>query len=79
MTDYLRSLPPDWAWDQTDFYICGNGEMVAEIRKHLRGRGVAEERIYQEVYFVAPDRLNKPAAAAPTTKTVTPPPMKKVG
>ena len=78
MTDYLRSLPPDWAWDQTDFYLCGNGEMVAEVHKHLRGRGVPEERIHQEVYFVAPDRLNKPAEVK-ALRVVVPPPMKKTG
>lgn len=76
VTDYLRSLPPDWAWDQTDFYLCGSGDMVAEVRRHLRGRGVAENRIHQEVYFVAPDRLQKaPAAAAPTRPTLVPPPI----
>ncbi len=58
VTDYLKSLPGDWGWHSTDFYICGNGEMVAEVRKILReGHGVPETSILQEVYFVAPDRL----------------------
>jgi ferredoxin-NADP reductase len=62
VTDYLKALPADWGWDITDFYICGNGDMVAEVRRLLRSRGVQESRIHQEVYFVAPDRLRKPAA-----------------
>jgi hypothetical protein len=46
--------------------------MVADVRKHLKGRGVPDERIIREVYFVAPDRLN--SATGPQVKTVTPPP-----
>jgi ferredoxin-NADP reductase len=80
VTDYIKGMPSDWGWDMTDFYVCGNGEMVAEVRKLLRARGVSEERIHQEVYFVAPDRLKKPAAQAAaatgTSGQVTPPPFK---
>jgi ferredoxin-NADP reductase len=52
VTDYLRSLPVDWAWHSTDFYLCGNGEMVSEAVRLLRfGRGVPLSAIHQEVYF----------------------------
>jgi ferredoxin-NADP reductase len=52
VTDFLRALPPDWQWHSTDFYLCGNGSMVDEVRKILRdGKGVAEKAIHQEVYF----------------------------
>lgn len=54
VTDYLRSLPVDWRWQSTDFYLCGNGEMVSEVRRILRdGRGVPESAIHQEVYFAS--------------------------
>jgi ferredoxin-NADP reductase len=62
VTDYLKSLPSDWDWHATDFYLCGNGDMVAEVVKILRsGHGVPEEAIHKEVYFVAPDRLKQAA------------------
>lgn len=61
VTDYLRQLPVDWPWQSTDFYVCGNGEMVAEVRAILRGRGVPDAHVHQEIYFVAPDRLKKAA------------------
>ncbi len=52
VTDYLRSLPSDWAWHTTDFYLCGNGDMIAEVRKILvAGRGVPVSAIHQEAYF----------------------------
>lgn len=52
VTDYLRSLPLDWPWQATEFYICGNGEMIADVRNVLRqGRNVPAEAIHQEVYF----------------------------
>ena len=68
VTDYLKSLESDWPWHETDFYLCGNGSMVAEIRKILLGRGVPEAQISKEVYFTAPDR-----------RFATPPPMRKTG
>jgi ferredoxin-NADP reductase len=52
VTDYLKSLSSDWPWHATDFYLCGNGAMVADVRRILRnGRGVSPEQIFQEVYF----------------------------
>jgi CDP-4-dehydro-6-deoxyglucose reductase len=85
VTDYLKSLPAEWAWGQTDFYICGNGEMVADVVKLLRGRGVPQEQIHKEIYFVAPDRLKQAPAEPPkvvppplpAVKIVMPPPFKK--
>jgi len=51
VTDYLKSLPADWEWHSTEFYICGNGEMVMEVAQILRsGRGVPPSSIHQECY-----------------------------
>ena len=78
VTDYLRGLPPDWAWDRTDFYLCGNGEMVGEVRRLLLGRGVPESHIHKEVYFASNGSKPNEAKTAPA-KVVTPPPfLKKV-
>jgi ferredoxin-NADP reductase len=59
VTDYLASLPNDWAWHTTDFYICGNGEMAEQVKKVLKARGVPDTAVHAEVYFVAPDRVKK--------------------
>jgi ring-1,2-phenylacetyl-CoA epoxidase subunit PaaE len=77
VTDYLKSLPADWPWDMTDFYLCGNGEMVDEVRKLLRGRGVSPEHIHQEVYFSAPDRQKQPAASSNVAAVISMPQRKK--
>jgi ferredoxin-NADP reductase len=74
VTDYLKALSSDWPWFETDFYLCGNGAMVSEVRKHLRGRGVPDGHIHQEVYFSAPDRREEEMA-----RIAVPPPMKKAG
>jgi ferredoxin-NADP reductase len=72
VTDYLRGLPADWPWDQTDFYLCGNGEMVDEVKRILKARGVPEAHIHKEVYFSS----GQPRTA---TRVVVPPPFKKTG
>ncbi len=80
VTDYLKSLPSDWGWYSTDFYLCGNGDMVGEVRRFLKGsRGVPDAHIHQEVYFVVPDRLGQapgvtPAQPSGVVRQVTPPP-----
>ncbi|MGZ3709399.1 MAG: hypothetical protein ACXWPM_12015, partial [Bdellovibrionota bacterium] len=53
VTDYLKSLGAEWAWRETDFYLCGNGAMVTDVRKILLSFGVPEKSIHQEVYFSA--------------------------
>ncbi len=52
VTDYLNQLPADWPWHSTQFYLCGSGDMVSEVKKLLKnGRGVPDEAIHAEVYF----------------------------
>ncbi|HUP58151.1 MAG TPA: FAD-binding oxidoreductase [Bdellovibrionota bacterium] len=52
VTDYLRSLPTDWNWHSTEFYLCGNGSMIMEARRILlEGHGVPERHVHQEAYF----------------------------
>jgi ferredoxin-NADP reductase len=52
VTDYLKSLPLDWNWHSTEFYLCGNGAMITEARRILlEGHGVPERHVHQEAYF----------------------------
>lgn len=49
VTDYLKQLPTAWKWHTTDFYICGNGDMIQEVKEILRGgHGVPENHIHIE-------------------------------
>jgi len=51
VTDYLRSLPADFPWTNTDFYLCGNGEMIKEVKGILTANGVVKEAIHLEKYY----------------------------
>lgn len=52
VTDFLRSLPESWPWLETDFYLCGNGFMIEDVRKYLmQVRSVPLNAIHQEAYF----------------------------
>jgi ferredoxin-NADP reductase len=54
VTDYLRSLGDDYPWLSTDFYLCGSGAMIDEVKQILSTRGVEKTSIHQEVYFKPP-------------------------
>jgi ferredoxin-NADP reductase len=51
VTDFIRSLGDDFNWAQTDFYLCGNGEMIKEAKEILGARGVDKDAIHQEKYY----------------------------
>jgi len=51
VTDYMRSLGRDFPWLETDYYLCGNGAMIAEIKALLTEKGVQKESIHQEKYY----------------------------
>ena len=51
VTDYLRSLGPDFPWLETDYYLCGNGQMITEVKAILTEKGVGKEAIHQEKYY----------------------------
>ncbi len=51
VTDYLRGLPVSWHWHNTDFYICGNAEMIQEVCEILKGgHGVLPKAIFCESF-----------------------------
>lgn len=51
VTDYLRALGDDFNWAETDFYLCGSGEMIAEVKAILTARSVQKDAIHQELYY----------------------------
>jgi NAD(P)H-flavin reductase len=57
VTDFLKSPPPGWNWHSTDFYLCGNVEMVHEAERILRGaHGVPGSAISLEAFHVTSSR-----------------------
>ncbi len=65
VTDFLKTLPPDWQWHTTDFYICGNSDMIHDARQILvGGHAVKERNIYQEAFFMKPSSIQKESQAA---------------
>jgi len=54
VTDYLKTLPVDFPWTQTDYYLCGNGAMIDEVKTLLINRDVEKAAIFQEAYFKPP-------------------------
>lgn len=70
VTDYLRLKPATWHWHQTDFYICGNPEMVLEVEEILRsGRGVNPKNIFCELFSQPKRQTNVIALARPPRQT----------
>jgi NAD(P)H-flavin reductase len=59
VTDYLRSLGEDFPWRETEYYLCGAGQMIDEVRALLTERGVDKESFHREIYFKQP----KPTAS----------------
>jgi len=51
VTDYLRTLGDNYAWKETDYYLCGNGAMINEVKTLLGEKGVEKDSIHQEKYY----------------------------
>lgn len=52
VTHYMEALGADFPWTETDYYLCGNGDMIKEIKALLmEKRGVAKEAIHVEKYY----------------------------
>jgi ferredoxin-NADP reductase len=46
VTDHLRMETLSIDWKQTEFYLCGSNEMVADVRSLLAAKGVAAASIH---------------------------------
>lgn len=51
VTDWLRKNAESIHWSNTDFYLCGNGAMIDEVKQILTEKGVEKTSIHQEVYY----------------------------
>ncbi len=51
VTDWLRDHTSEIHWKETDFYLCGNGAMIDEVKQILADKGVEKGSIHQEVYY----------------------------
>lgn len=54
VTDVLKNWAekaPPFEWNETDFYLCGNGAMISEVTALLIEKGVPKEQILKEKYF----------------------------
>lgn len=54
VTDYLRSLGDSYPWTDAEFYLCGAGQMIDEVKAFLTEKGVAKDAIHREIYFKQP-------------------------
>ena len=48
VTDFLPDYPDE---PDMDYYICGNSNMIFDVNKMLKNKGVTSGRIFIEVYF----------------------------
>ncbi len=51
VTDWLRENSGTLDWKNTDFYLCGNGAMIDEVKQILTAHSVEKTSIHQEIYF----------------------------
>lgn len=51
VTEWLALNSSRIVWNETDFYLCGNGSMIDEVKTLLKAQGVTKDAIFQEIYF----------------------------
>lgn len=51
VTHYLLANKDKIDWMNTDYYLCGNGAMIDEVKQILATHGVEKTSIHQEVYY----------------------------
>ena len=51
VTDWLRESSNTLDWKHTDFYLCGSGAMIDEVKQILADKGVEKPSIHQEIYY----------------------------
>jgi len=50
VSNYLESLK-DFNFTEYDYYLCGNGAMINQVKDFLKDKGVDKLQIHQEIYF----------------------------
>ncbi len=51
VTDYIRNMTTDFPWLETEYYLCGHGGMIQEVKAFLLEKGVAKDSVHQEIYY----------------------------
>lgn len=51
VTDWMRAHQDEILWSETEFYLCGNGAMIDEVKALLIEKGVGKPCVHQEVYY----------------------------
>lgn len=51
VTDFMKGLGADFPWSSTEYYLCGHGVMIAEIKALLWEKGVTKDSVHQEIYY----------------------------
>lgn len=51
VTDFIRGMGDDFPWLETEYYLCGNGSMITDVKAFLTGKGVQKDSIHQEKYY----------------------------
>ncbi len=50
LTDVLRDMKSDFPWADCDFYLCGNSDMIEEVRQFLAQKRVPKDAIFFESF-----------------------------
>ncbi|RYZ73714.1 MAG: FAD-dependent oxidoreductase [Proteobacteria bacterium] len=50
VTDVLKQMRADFPWSGTDYYICGNPDMIREVVQFLLQKGVPAAQIMSEAF-----------------------------
>lgn len=51
LTEGLTGESGEFPWLETEYYLCGNGAMIDDVRKFLKAKGVDRKAIHVEIYF----------------------------
>lgn len=52
VTRYIQEANHGIDWANTDFYLCGNGDMISEVRDYLmEKRSVSKDAVFLEKYY----------------------------
>lgn len=51
VTDWMRARDASFPWKESEYYLCGNGAMITEIKALLAEKGVEKDAIHQEKYY----------------------------
>lgn len=51
VTRFIEEMKEPFPWLETEYYLCGNGAMIDDVRRFLKAKGVDRKSIHVEIYF----------------------------